>query len=91
MAGKFEGVRGFIFGEMLNCGSRGADPLLLQQVIVSLLEPFNVPIAIGLRSGHVSGGNVTLPLGVEVELNLESDQPLLRYLEPAVAAAKHAS
>ena len=91
MAGKFEGVRGFIFGEMLNCGSRGADPLLLQQVIVSLLEPFNVPIAIGLRSGHVSGGNVTLPLGVEVELNLESDQPLLRYLEPAVATPNHAS
>jgi muramoyltetrapeptide carboxypeptidase len=90
LAGKFEGVRGFIFGEMLNCGSRGADPHLLQQVIVSLLEPFNVPIAIGLHSGHVSGGNVTLPFGIEAELNLESDQPLLRYLEPAVTTPKHA-
>ncbi|MGC2300016.1 MAG: LD-carboxypeptidase, partial [Acidobacteriaceae bacterium] len=91
LAGKFEGVRGFIFGEMLNCGSRGADPHLLQQVILGLLEPFNVPIAIGLRSGHVSGGNVTLPLGVEFELNLENDQPLLRNIEPAVATPKHAT
>jgi muramoyltetrapeptide carboxypeptidase len=89
-AGKFEGVRGFIFGEMLDCGSRGADPDLLQQVIVRVLEDFNVPTAIGLRSGHVSGGNVTLPLGIEAALNLENDQPLLRYLEPAVSPAEHA-
>ncbi len=90
LAGKFEGVRGFIFGEMLDCGSRGADPDLLQQVILRLLSPFEVPIAIGLHSGHVSGGNVTLPLGTEAELNLESDQPLLRYLEPAVNPPKNA-
>jgi len=90
LAGKFEGARGFIFGEMLDCGSRGADPDLLQQVILRLLGPLEVPIAIGLRSGHVSGGNVTLPLGIEAELNLESDQPLLRYLEPAVNPPKHA-
>lgn len=83
-AGKFEGVRGFIFGEMLECGSRGADPDLLRQVILRLLEPFKVPIAIGLRSGHVSGGNVTLPLGTDAELCLESEQPLLHFLERAV-------
>ncbi len=91
LAGKFEGARGFIFGEMMNCGSRGADPDLLQQVILRVLHGFNVPIAIGLRSGHVSRGNVTLPLGIEAALNLENDQPLLRYLEPAVAAPAHAS
>ena len=91
LAGKFEGVRGFIFGEMLECGSRGADADLLQQVILRVLEPFNVPIAIGLRSGHVSHANVTLPLGIEAALNLENDQPLLRYLEPAVSSPDHAS
>ena len=90
LAGKFEGVRGFVFGEMLECGSRGADPELLQQVIVRLLEPFSVPIAIGLRSGHVSGGNVTLPLGIDAELCLESDQPLLHSLERAVTVPRHA-
>jgi muramoyltetrapeptide carboxypeptidase len=90
LAGKFEGARGFIFGEMLECGSRGADPDLLQQVILRLLEPFNVPIALGLRSGHVSGGNVTLPLGIEAELLLEGDQPLLHLLERAVTVPRHA-
>lgn len=87
LAGKFEGVRGFIFGEMLDCGSRGADPDLLQQVILRVLDGFNVPIAMGLRSGHVSRGNVTLPLGIEAALNLDNDRPLLRSLEPAVIAA----
>jgi muramoyltetrapeptide carboxypeptidase len=90
LAGKFAGARGFVFGEMLECGSRGADPDLLQQVILRLLEPFNVPIAMGLRSGHVSGGNVTLPFGVDAELCLESDQPLLHSLERAVTVPRHA-
>lgn len=90
VAGKFEGARGFIFGEMLECGSRGADPDLLQQVILRLLEPFNVPIAIGLRSGHVSGGNVTLPFGTEAELILEGDKPLLHCLDRAVTVPRHA-
>ncbi|MFZ0270692.1 MAG: LD-carboxypeptidase [Acidobacteriaceae bacterium] len=90
LAGKFEGARGFIFGEMLECGSRGADPDLLQQVILRLLEPFRVPIAIGLHSGHVSGGNVTLPFGTDAELVLESDQPLLHVLERAVTVPRHA-
>lgn len=90
LAGKFEGARGFIFGEMLECGSRGADPDLLQQVILRLLEPFKVPIAIGLRSGHVSGGNVTLPFGTEAELLLEGDQPLLHFLDRAVTVPRNA-
>lgn len=90
LAGKFEGVRGFIFGEMLDCASPGAAPDLLEAAILGVLGGFNVPIAVGLRSGHVSGGNVTLPLGISAELSLDHDQPLLRYLEPAVATAHHA-
>ncbi|HVT98462.1 MAG TPA: LD-carboxypeptidase [Acidobacteriaceae bacterium] len=89
LAGKLKGARGFVFGEMLECGSRGADPDLLQQVILRLLEPFNVPIAIGLRSGHVSGGNVTLPFGTEAELLLEGDQPLLHVLDRAVTVPRN--
>jgi muramoyltetrapeptide carboxypeptidase len=56
---------------------------LLDQVILRVFDWFDGPIAIGLRSGHVSRGNVTLPLGIEAELILE-DKPVLRYLEPAV-------
>lgn len=86
LAGKFDGVSGFIFGEMLDCVSPGASPDLAEQVILRVLDWFDGPIAIGLRSGHVSGGNVTLPFGIEAELILEDEPgaPVLRYLEPAV-------
>lgn len=84
LAGKFDGVRGFIFGEMLDCVSPGADPALLEQVILRVLQDFDVPIAIGLRSGHVSQGNVTLPFGIEAELTLNNDQSRLQTLFPAV-------
>ena len=83
LAGKFDGVTGLIFGEMLECGFPGTRPDLLDQVILRVFDWFDGPIAIGLRSGHVSRGNVTLPLGIEAELILE-DKPVLRYLEPAV-------
>ncbi|MGC2617953.1 MAG: LD-carboxypeptidase [Acidobacteriaceae bacterium] len=85
LSGKFEGVRGFLFGEMLDCASPGADPNLLEHVILRVLEDFHVPIAIGLRSGHVSHGNVTLPMGIEAELALNNEQPQLQILEPAVS------
>jgi muramoyltetrapeptide carboxypeptidase len=62
-AGKLEGVRGIVFGEMLDCASPGAPPELLDQVILRAFEDFTGPIAIGLRSGHVSRQNVTLTLG----------------------------
>lgn len=83
LAGKFDGVKGIIFGEMLNCVSPGANPDLIEYSILHALDWFQGPIAIGLRSGHVSQGNVTLPMGIEAELILE-DEPVLRYLEPAV-------
>ena len=85
LAGKFDGVTGFVFGEMLECTSPGASPDLLEQVILRVLDWFDGPIAIGLRSGHVSRGNVTLPFGIDAELNLE-EEPALSYLEPAVRA-----
>jgi len=91
LAGKLEGVRGFIFGEMLDCVSPGADPNLIEDVILHVLADCNVPIAIGLRSGHVSGGNVTLPLGIEAELDLTGESPALRTLEPAVSPIDHAA
>jgi muramoyltetrapeptide carboxypeptidase len=81
---KLDGVKGIIFGEMLDCTSPGARPDLLEEVILNALEDFEGPIAIGLRSGHVSRANVTLTLGVEAEL-LATIDPELRLLEPAVA------
>ena len=89
LADKLEGVPGIIFGEMLDCVSPGADKKLIEEAILSSLEGFAGPIAIGLRSGHVSSANVTLTFGVEAELQLEH-APSLRVREPATHAA-HAS
>jgi len=81
---KLDGVKAIIFGEMLDCVSPGAPPNLLEEVILNALDDFEGPIAIGLRSGHVSRANVTLTLGVAAELATAGD-PELRLLEPAVA------
>ena len=82
-AGKLEGVRGIVFGEMLDCVSPGAPPDLLDEVILRALEDFDGPIAIGLRSGHVSRSNVTLTFGVEAELRV-AEGAQLHLLEAAV-------
>jgi muramoyltetrapeptide carboxypeptidase len=90
LAGKLDGMEGIVFGEMLNCVSPGSDENLIERVIQRVLEKFDGPIAIGLRSGHVSHGNVTLCFGVEARLDLpaatemDSQEPQLRFLEPAV-------
>jgi muramoyltetrapeptide carboxypeptidase len=81
---KLDGVKGIIFGVMLDCVSPGAPPELLEEVILNALDDFEGPIAIGLRSGHVSRANVTLTFGVEAEL-VTAPEPELRLLEPAVA------
>jgi muramoyltetrapeptide carboxypeptidase len=76
-------VRGIVFGEMLDCVSPGAAPELLEQAILSALDGFDGPIAMGLRSGHVSRQNVTLTFGVEAELTA-GDETRLEMLEAAV-------
>lgn len=82
-AGKFEGVPGIIFGEMLDCASPGGAPDLLENAILSALAGFAGPIAIGLRSGHVSRQNVTLIFGIEAEFQA-TKAPRLSLLEPGV-------
>ena len=82
-AGKLAGVCGIIFGEMLDCVSAGAAHDLLDHAILSALDGLDIPIAIGLRSGHVSHRNVTLTFGLAAELTL-ADEPMLKILEPAV-------
>ncbi len=82
-AGKFDGVRGIVFGEMLDCVSPGAPLELLDEVILRVFDQFQGPIAIGLRSGHVSRSNVTLTFGVEAELHAASEANL-DLLQPAV-------
>lgn len=84
-AGKLEGIRGIVFGEMLDCASPGAPANLLDDVILNAFDDLDIPIAIGLRSGHVSHRNVTLTFGVEAELDANTD-PTLHLRQPAVTA-----
>jgi muramoyltetrapeptide carboxypeptidase len=83
VAGKLAGVRGIVFGEMVDCVSPGAAPEMLDQAILSALANFDGPIAIGLRSGHASRQNVTLTFGVQADLKV-GDETQLHLLEPAV-------
>jgi muramoyltetrapeptide carboxypeptidase len=85
-AGKLEGVTGIVFGEMLDCVSPGAPDTLIEEAILSALDGFEGPIAIGLRSGHVSRSNVTLLFGVEAELEADDETAELALLEAAVEA-----
>jgi muramoyltetrapeptide carboxypeptidase len=82
-AGKLDGVPGIVFGEMLDCVSLGADTDLLDKTIMSALDGFAGPIAIGLRSGHVSRQNVTLTFGVSADLEV-TEEVELKLLEAAV-------
>jgi muramoyltetrapeptide carboxypeptidase len=82
-AGKLSGARGIIFGEMLECNSAGAAENLLTDTILSALDGLDIPIAFGLRSGHVSRQNVTLIFGIEAELHA-TDEAHLELLQPAV-------
>jgi muramoyltetrapeptide carboxypeptidase len=70
LAGKFAGVRGIIFGEMIDCGEPGALDYTLQQVVMRILAELRFPIAFGLKSGHVSSGSITLPFGVRARLSV---------------------
>ncbi|HEY4679085.1 MAG TPA: LD-carboxypeptidase [Candidatus Angelobacter sp.] len=83
LAGKLEKVRGFVFGEMLYCRPPDGETYTLQQVIMRVLAPYSVPIVYGLKSGHVSSGNITLPIGVQAELAAEGEGVEFKVLTPA--------
>jgi muramoyltetrapeptide carboxypeptidase len=82
LSGCLNRVRGFIFGEMLDCLPPKNETYTLQQVITRVLSPYKVPIVFGLKSGHVSSGNITLPIGVQAELIAEQGVEL-KILEAA--------
>jgi muramoyltetrapeptide carboxypeptidase len=83
LAGKFAGVRGIIVGEMLDCHQNKEQDYTLEEVMLRVVGDLGVPVACGLRSGHVSRQNITLPLGVKVSLRVESQAVEFRFLESA--------
>jgi muramoyltetrapeptide carboxypeptidase len=73
LAGKLREVRAIVFGEMLNCGNSECDPST-RQTVERLVGRLGIPVAYGLPSGHVSGANLTLPLGVRAEVQFTADR-----------------
>ena len=84
LAGHFDGVRGIVFGEMLDCVQTANQGYKLQDVVMRIVGDLKVPVAFGVRSGHVTSGNITLPFGVRAKLTVRSERVTLRILELAV-------
>lgn len=82
LAGKLDGVRGIIVGEMVDCRQSADQDYTLEEVIMRVVGDLKIPVAFGLRSGHVSRANITLPIGVRARLEV-GDSVELRILEAA--------
>jgi muramoyltetrapeptide carboxypeptidase len=83
LAGKLNGVRGIMFGEMLDCVQHQNQSYTLEDVVLRVVGDLHMPIAYGLRSGHVSRSNITLPIGVRAALDIKHGEVSLRILESA--------
>lgn len=78
MSGKFDKIKGFIFGPFQNSGTT-EDEIIA--VLLDVLKDIDVPIAFGLPSGHVED-SLTLPLGVQVKLSTRNQS--LEFVERAL-------
>lgn len=84
LGGHLDSVRGIVFGEMVDCVQNANQGYTLQDVVARIVGDLRVPVAFGVRSGHVSSGNITLPFGVRAKLTVRGGQVALRILESAV-------
>ena len=82
LASKFKDVRGIIFGEMMDCRQSPTQDYTLEEVVLRVVGDLGIPVAYGLRSGHVSHANITLPIGVKAKLEV-GDKVTLKILESA--------
>jgi muramoyltetrapeptide carboxypeptidase len=82
LASKLAGVKGICFGEMVDCVQPGGQDYKLVDVLRSVLGDLDVPIGIGMRSGHVAQGaasNLCLPLGLPVTLHVSANQAAISF------------
>ena len=87
LAGKLRGVKGIVFGEMLDCAQSKDQGYTLQEVVLRIVGDLGIPVAYGLRSGHVTRKNITLPIGVRASLSVNGGQVTLKILEAATQPA----
>lgn len=82
--GHLDRVRGVIFGEMLDCVQTANQGYTLEEVTLRIIGDLGIPVAFGIRSGHVTSRNITLPFGVKAKLTVSGKQAGLTILESAV-------
>jgi muramoyltetrapeptide carboxypeptidase len=87
LAGKLNGVRGIIFGEMIDCIQTANQGYTLEEVALRIVGDLGIPVVSGLRSGHVSRRNVTLPIGVKAALYAKGQDVTFKVLEGATDTA----
>jgi muramoyltetrapeptide carboxypeptidase len=83
-SGAFAGLCGIVFGDMKGCAPKLDEGYALEKVILEALEGLDVPIALGLSSGHTANPAVTLPLGVRARLSCGASGARFQVLETAV-------
>lgn len=82
LAGVFDQLAGFIFGQCVRCNpSGGYGSLTLEEIVWSHIEPLGIPAWYGAMIGHIEP-MLTLPIGTRVAV--ESDRGIIQMLEPAV-------
>jgi muramoyltetrapeptide carboxypeptidase len=82
LAGVFDKLAGFIFGQCADCAP-DADygSLTLEEVVWNHIQPLGIPAWYGAMIGHIDT-IMTLPIGLEVEIDAQAGT--IRMLEPAV-------
>ncbi|MGA7424284.1 MAG: hypothetical protein WBW77_16495, partial [Candidatus Sulfotelmatobacter sp.] len=74
-----------------DCMQNANQGYALEEVVLRVVGKLGVPVAYGVRSGHVTSKNITLPIGVRAGLTVQGGegggQVSLKILESAVTAA----
>ena len=86
LAGKLDGVRGFVLGDFPGCEPPADDGPKVREVVERLLEPLGVPVVWGVPVGHTHRPVLTVPLGVRARIEARGSGRL-EILEPAVVSA----
>ena len=86
LGGHLNEVRGIVFGEMLDCVQTASQGYTLQEVVTRIVGDLGIPVAFGVRSGHVTSRNITLPFGVRAKLAVRARQVGMRIMESAVTS-----
>jgi len=84
-SGALDGVRGVVFGDMKGCSPRLDEDYTLEEVLLEALGDLELPVALGLSSGHTASPNLTLPLGVRARLVATAEEARFEVLEAPVA------